>query len=260
MSALLSVTGLTLAFGGVKALDGLDFSANAGEITALIGPNGAGKTTAINCMSGHARPGSGTVLFDGRDITRLPARAMTGLGATRTFQHLRMFGRMNVLENVMVGLHGTARAGFAAAMLRFPSLRREERRMAERSMETLSFLGLAHLAGQTAGSLPYGDQKRLALARALVSGPRLMLLDEPVAGLNTAETEAMGELILTLRGQGLGIVLVEHDMSLVMRVSDRVVVMCSGAKIADGPPREVQRHPEVVAAYLGGGKEFGLCA
>ena len=132
--------------------------------------------------------------------------------------------------------------------------------MAEKAMDTLSFLGLADLAGRTAGALPYGDQKRLALARALVSEPRLMLLDEPVAGLNTAETGTMGRLILALREKGLALVLVEHDMSLVMRVSDRVVVMCSGAKIADGPPQEVQRHPEVVAAYLGGGKEFGLCA
>ncbi|MEW5773957.1 MAG: ABC transporter ATP-binding protein [Thermodesulfobacteriota bacterium] len=260
MSGLLSVSGLSVSFGGVAALEDVGFSAEAGRITALIGPNGAGKTTLINCVSGFVRPDRGEASFAGRPLLGLPAHRVIGLGLARTFQHLRMFGRMNVLENVMVGLHGRMRRGFFAAMLRFPVLRREERGLAEKAMAALAEVGLARAAGKPAGSLPYGDQKRLALARALASDPKMVLLDEPVAGLNPAETRIMADLILAVRGRGVGLVLVEHDMSLVMRVSDTVVALCSGRKIAEGPPAEVQRHPEVVAAYLGGGKEFGLCA
>jgi ABC-type branched-subunit amino acid transport system ATPase component len=260
VSALLAVRGLSVSFGGVAALDGVDFSAEAGRITALIGPNGAGKTTLINCVSGFTRPDRGEASFAGTPLLGRPAHRVADLGLARTFQHLRMFGRMNVLENVMVGLHGRMRRGFLAAMLRFPVLRREERALAGKAMAALAEVGLARAAGKPAGSLPYGDQKRLALARALVSDPRMVLLDEPVAGLNPAETRAMADLILTVRERGVGLVLVEHDMSLVMRVSDTVVALCSGRTIASGTPAEVQRHPEVVAAYLGGGKEFGLCA
>ena len=260
MSPLLSVSGLSVAFGGVAALDGVSFTAEAGRITSLIGPNGAGKTTLINCVSGFVRPDRGEASFAGQPLAGLPAHRIVGLGLARTFQHLRMFNRMNVLENVMVGLHGRMRRGFCAAMLRFPVLRREERALAERAMAALAEVGLAAAAGKPAGSLPYGDQKRLALARALASDPRMVLLDEPVAGLNPAETRSLADLILAVRERGVGLVMVEHDMSLVMRVSDTVVALCSGRKITEGPPAEVQRHPEVVAAYLGGGKEFGLCA
>jgi len=260
VSALLDVRGLSVSFGGVAALDQVDFTAEAGRITALIGPNGAGKTTLINCVSGFVRPDQGQADFGGHALLGLPAHRVVGLGLARTFQHLRMFTRMNVLENAMVGLHGRMRRGFLAAMLRFPVLRREERALAERAMAALAEVGLARAAGKPAGSLPYGDQKRLALARALVSDPRMVLLDEPVAGLNPAETRGMADLILKVRDRGVGLVLVEHDMSLVMRVSDTVVALCSGRTIASGAPAEVQRHPEVVAAYLGDGKEFGLCA
>jgi len=260
VNTLLAVRGLSVSFGGVVALDNVTFSAEAGRITSLIGPNGAGKTTLINCVSGFVRPDRGEADFAGRPLLDLPAHRIIGLGLARTFQQLRMFSRMNVLENVMVGLHGRMRRGFCAAMLRFPVLRREERALAERAMAALAEVGLARAAGKPAGALPYGDQKRLALARALASDPRMVLLDEPVAGLNPAETRELADLILAVRDRGVGLVMVEHDMSLVMRVSDRVVALCSGRTIAEGSPAEVQRHPEVAAAYLGGGKEFGLCA
>ncbi len=258
--SLLSVRDLSISFGGLKALDRVSFTAEAGRITALIGPNGAGKTTLVNCVTGMARPDAGRIEFNGRSILGLPSHALSAQGMTRTFQHLRIFGRMSLLENVMVGLHGLERPGFTACMLRLPGVRRREEAMRARASEALHFVGLADRAWQWAGQLPYGDQKRLALARALAAKPRMLLLDEPVAGLNSAETAEMGRLILAVRAQGTGILLIEHDMSLVMRVSDTVAVLCSGALIAQGPPREVKANPEVVHAYLGGGEEFGLHA
>ncbi|HEU6435935.1 MAG TPA: ABC transporter ATP-binding protein [Nitratidesulfovibrio sp.] len=257
---LLAVRDLSVAFGGIRALDAASFTAEAGAITALIGPNGAGKTTLVNCVTGMVRPDSGSVTFDGRDITGMAAHRLPRLGLSRTFQHLRVFGSMNLLENVMVGLHGHVRTGMLSSMLRLPGVRRTERAMRDAAMQALDFTGLSDRADEPAGLLPYGDQKRLVLARALVGDPRMILLDEPVAGLNPAETHEMGGLILALRARGVAVLLIEHDMSLVMRVSDAVVVLCSGAKIAEGAPGEVKRNPEVVNAYLGGGEEFGLHA
>jgi branched-chain amino acid transport system ATP-binding protein len=260
MSGLLEVSGLSVRFGGLLALDGVGFSAGAGKITAVVGPNGAGKTSAINCISGVLRPDRGRVLFDGKDVTGLPSHRFTGIGLVRTFQNLRIFSRMNVLENVMVGLHGQTRNGFLASMFRLPGVRRQEQAIRSRAWETLERFGLGGVALRPAGQLAYGDQKRLELARAMVCAPKLVLLDEPVAGLNPAETEAIGRLILQIRDGGTGVVLVEHDMSLVMRVSDKVVVLSGGRKIAEGPPSEVQGNPEVISTYLGGGEEFGLHA
>jgi ABC-type branched-subunit amino acid transport system ATPase component len=220
-----------------------------------VGPNGAGKTTAINCISGHYTPDAGSVVFDGRETTTLPGHALSRMGLVRTFQNIQVFGRMNVLENVMVGMHGSTRKGFCSALFRLPGHRGEERRIRERAMQTLDTFGFADKAFLPAGQLSYGDRKKLEIARACVSEPRMILLDEPVAGLNPGETEEIGSRILALSESGVGIVLVEHDMALVMRISDQVVVLSSGAKIAQGTPHEVQNDPEVVRIYLGGGEE-----
>jgi branched-chain amino acid transport system ATP-binding protein len=260
VNPLLEVKDLSLRFGGLLALEGVGFTAEAGEVTAVVGPNGAGKTSAINCISGVLRPAGGTVLFEGRDVTGLVAHRFSRLGLVRTFQNLRIFSRMNVLENIMVGLHGTTGREFLSAMLRLPGFRVQEEAIRSRAWESLELFGLGGVAFRPAGQLAYGDQKRLELARAMVSRPKLILLDEPVAGLNAAETEMVGELIQTIRGQGVGVVLVEHDMSLVMRVSDKVVVLSGGRKIAEGSPSVIQRNPEVISTYLGGGEEFGLHA
>ena len=260
MAAMLQIKGMSISFGGLKALEDFSLEAPAGRITALIGPNGAGKTTAINCVSGVIPPDAGTVSFDGRPVLGLPGHKLARRGLTRTFQNLQVFGLMNVLENVMVGLHAASRGEFAAAMLRLPLLRRQEEAIKQRAQEMLEFFGLAELADQPAEELAYGDQKRLELARALAARPKMMLLDEPVAGLNPAETEKLGELILGIKQQGIGVVLVEHDMSLVMRISDQVAVLSGGKLIAQGPPEEIQQNPEVIRTYLGGGEEFGLLA
>ncbi|BEQ13697.1 ABC transporter ATP-binding protein [Desulfoferula mesophila] len=260
MGALLSIKGLTVRFGGVQALSDLDLEAPAGAITALIGPNGAGKTTAINCVSGVVTPDAGRVSLDGREVLGLAGHQLARLGLTRTFQNLQVFGLMNTLENVMVGLHAASRGGFAAAMLRLPLLRREEKAIRERAEEMLAFFGLEKAAAQPAEELSYGDQKRLELARALAGRPRMMLLDEPVAGLNPAETLEIGRLIVKIKEQGIGLVLVEHDMGLVMHVSDQVAVLSGGVLIAQGTPEEIQQDPEVLRTYLGGGEEFGLVA
>jgi ABC-type branched-subunit amino acid transport system ATPase component len=252
VNALLSVRGLSVAFGGVRALADVGFEAPAGAITALVGPNGAGKTTAVNCISGHYAPLAGSVRFHGREATRTPAHVLARMGLTRTFQNLQVFSRMNVLENVMVGLSASTRRGFLSAMLRLPGHGTEEARIEQRAMAELERFGLADKASLPAGALAYGERKLLELARALVSEPRMVLLDEPVAGLNPAETDEVGAAIIEMRDAGLGVVLVEHDMALVMRVSDQVVVLASGEVIAAGHPRDIQRHPEVVRTYLGG--------
>jgi len=260
VAALLTIKGLSVRFGGLQALDSLDLEAPAGAITALIGPNGAGKTTAINCVSGVVAPNSGQVGFDGRAVLGMAGYKLARLGLTRTFQNLQVFGLMNVLENVMVGMHAASRGGFAAAMLRLPLLRRQEAAIRARAEEVLAFFGLDKVAHQPAEELAYGDQKRLELARALAGRPRLMLLDEPVAGLNAAETHELGRLIVKIKEQGIGVVLVEHDMGLVMRISDQVAVLSGGRLIARGTPAQIQQDPEVIRIYLGGGEEFGLLA
>lgn len=260
MAALLSIKDLAVSFGGLRALQGFSLEAPAGRITALIGPNGAGKTTAINCVSGVVTPDAGRVDFDGSPVLGVAGHRLAQLGLTRTFQNLQVFGQMNVLENVMVGVHAGRRCEFCAAMLRLPGSRREEKEIRQRAREVLEFFDLEDQAFKPADQLSYGDQKKVELARALAAEPKMMLLDEPVAGLNPAETEHLGELILKIREQGVGVVLVEHDMSLVMRISDQVAVLAGGSLIAFGSPRQIQDDPRVISIYLGGGEEFGLGA
>jgi len=258
--SVLEVRELSVRFGGLQALNGVHLAADGRHITSVIGPNGAGKTTAVNCISGMFRPDSGSVRFNGAELLGLPRHRIARMGLTRTFQNLQVFGHMNVLENVMVGMHAASGSEFMVSLFRFPRLRKEERRIRERSEEMLDFFELTSQAYKPAGQLSYGDRKKVELARALVSRPRMVLLDEPVAGLNMAETETIGRLIGEIRRQGIGVVLVEHDMALVMRISDKVVVLCEGRVLAEGTPHEIQNNSEVIRIYLGGGEEFGLSA
>ena len=222
-----------------------------GQVTALIGPNGAGKTTLINCLTGVIRPDRGEILFDGANLAGLPAHRIAHLGISRTFQNLRLFPRLSVLDNILCGLTTQAGNSMWEALLRPPGLRHRERRLRLAAMESLDTFGLADKAGIPAGVLPYGDKKRLEMARAFVSQPVLTLLDEPVAGLNPEETLRIAGFIRQMRLSGKTMVLVEHDMELVMGVSDRVVVLDGGRRIAAGTPEEVRTNPLVLEAYLG---------
>jgi branched-chain amino acid transport system ATP-binding protein len=251
MPHLLEVTGLTKHFGGLPALESVNFAAGKGQVTALIGPNGAGKTTLINCLTGMLTPDNGEIVFDGRDIAGLPPHDITRLGISRTFQNLRLFPRLSVLDNVLCGLTVQAGTSMLAALLRTPGLRHRERRLKLTALEALDTFGLADQADLPAGALPYGSKKRVEMARAFVSQPVLTLLDEPVAGLNSEETAEIAALIRQMRLYGKTMVLVEHDMDLVMGVSDRVVVLDGGKRIAAGLPEEVRLNPLVLEAYLG---------
>jgi len=247
----LQASGLTKHFGGLPALHEVGFVARKGRVTALIGPNGAGKTTFINCLTGVLRPDRGSIIFDGQELFGLPSHRIARLGVARTFQNLRLFARLSVLDNVLCGLSTTAGDSFLEAFLRTPSLRHRERRLRLAALEALDTFGLAGRADWRAQALSYGERKRLELARAFVSGPRLLLLDEPVAGLNPDETERVGVLIRQMQRNGATLILVEHDMDLVMSVSDHVVVLDGGRRIAGGPPEDVRRNPLVLQAYLG---------
>ena len=248
---LLEITSLSKNFGGLPALLEVNFRAERGKVTALIGPNGAGKTTLINCLTGVLTPDQGTILFEGENLGGLPAHRVARLGIARTFQNLRLFPRMSVLDNVLCGLTVQAGSSMAAALLRTPGLRHRERRLKLTALEALDTFGLADQAQMPAGALPYGDKKRVEMARAFVSQPALTLLDEPVAGLNSQETARIGNLIRQMRLAGKTMVLVEHDMDLVMSVSDHVVVLDGGRRIAGGAPDEVRVNPLVLEAYLG---------
>ncbi len=251
MTTLLEVRGVSKRFGGVQAVKDVDFTVAKGAIKAVIGPNGAGKTTLFHLVSGVLAPDSGEVLLGGEPIHGRPTHDIAARGLSRTFQHIRLFARMTALENAMVGCHVRSRAGFLAGMLHLPRTWREERQIEERAREALDFVGALHLADLDATSLSYGQQRAVELARALASGPELLLLDEPAAGLNMRETADLARLLARIRARGVTLLVVEHDMSLVMNVSDEVVVLSYGEKIADAPPREVQRDPHVVRVYLG---------
>ncbi|QXM25026.1 ABC transporter ATP-binding protein [Elioraea tepida] len=240
-----------ISFGGLRALDGVSFSAEPGEVFSIIGPNGAGKTTLFNIISGVYRTREGKVLLAGEDVTGLPPHRLAARGLSRTFQNLQVFFRMTAEENVMVGRHLRERQGVIGSLLHLPWVARQNRATRERARELLAFVGLADRARDPAGSLPYGALKRLEIARALAAEPRVLLLDEPAAGCNPVETEEIDRLIAAIAARGTTVVLVEHDMKLVMRISNRILVLNHGRMLALGSPAEVRGNPEVIAAYLG---------
>ncbi len=248
---LLETRDLARHFGGLKAVEGVDCRVEQGQIYAVIGPNGAGKTTFFNCLGGVIEPTRGEILYKGVRIDGLGPHKVAARGMARTWQTIQLFEHMSVLENVLVGCHVRGRTGFFGSILRMPWYWLEERRLCDEALACLSDLDIEHLAKEPVNRLPFLEQRRVELARALAARPGLLLLDEPAAGLNTRETAELGELIKTIRDRGVTIVLVEHDMSLVMEISDRVLVLDHGQPIAEGKPREVQENEKVIAVYLG---------
>lgn len=248
---LLSVEGLSKRFGGLQAVGDVTFSVPEGSIKALIGPNGAGKTTLFNLISGVIPSDSGTIIFRGQAVQGLRPWQIAGRGMARTFQHIRLFPKMTALENIMIGRHTHSRAGFIAGMLNLPFTWKEERAIREKGLAIMEFLGISGLENSDATSLAYGQQRILELGRALACEPKLLLLDEPAAGLNMRETAEMARLVTRIRDTGITVLLVEHDMSLVMNISDEIIVLSYGQKIADDKPLAIQKNLEVIRVYLG---------
>lgn len=251
MTAVLQCRDLTVAFGGVRAVDGLTFDVQEGEVLSVIGPNGAGKTSAFNCITGFYKPSQGQVLFRGKDITGGRPANIAAAGVARTFQNLRLFGDLTVLDNVRAGMHVRLRQNAFDAILHTPRYRRSEAEATAEADRWLDFVGVRSDRTQQVRNLPYGEQRRVEIARALAREPRMLLLDEPAAGLNHGEKEELLALLRRISALGIAVVLIEHDMGLVMEVSQRLVVMSYGKEIADGTPEQIRTNPAVIEAYLG---------